>query len=204
MWVVKVGGSLADSATLLHWLEQLAQTDAIIVPGGGPFAEEVRRMQAVWRFGDSTAHDMAILAMRQYGLMLAGLGGVGTFTSVAEFLADRQRGQARVWLPLPENLNAVGIPGSWEITSDSLAAWLAGELKAEHLLLVKSVALGENRSACERLMADGVIDQAFKEFSRNVPFRSWICGREGHPELAYALQHPAQHFIPISHGCPDV
>ena len=63
MWVVKLGGSLAYSPELPHWLSALAHTDAVIVPGGGPFADTVRDAQQIWRFDDATAHAMALLAI---------------------------------------------------------------------------------------------------------------------------------------------
>ena len=191
MWVVKLGGSLADSEALPHWLSALSQTAAVIVPGGGPFADEVRKAQARWGFDDQTAHDMAILAMRQYGLMLASLGGLPTATTLNELAAKRH--QATVWLPLPENLNAAGIPASWNITSDSLAAWLAGQLNAAHLLLVKSVKLSQHKAACDRLIADGILDPAFRHFSQSAPFQSWLCGRTDYATLIGAMQNPDQH-----------
>lgn len=196
MWVVKLGGSLADSQTLIPWLQALARTDAVIAPGGGPFADQVRSAQARWRFDEGTAHDMAILGMRQYGLMLAGLGGLRTGTSVGELEAAIRDGQAVVWLPLPENLG--GIPASWDITSDSLAAWLAGQLGAKHLLLVKSVASPGTEASCERLILDGIVDPAFGSFSAGAPFQCWLCGRDDHHALADALQNPPRYFTRIT------
>ncbi|NIR60629.1 MAG: hypothetical protein GWO02_14520, partial [Gammaproteobacteria bacterium] len=78
MWVVKVGGSLARCASLGRWIDVLATEGAgrvVLVPGGGVFADAVREAQARWGFNDVTAHRMAVLAMEQTGLMLAGLRG---------------------------------------------------------------------------------------------------------------------------------
>ena len=49
MWVVKLGGSLAYASELPRWLSALAEGAggrAIIVPGGGPFADQVRHAQS--------------------------------------------------------------------------------------------------------------------------------------------------------------
>src|SRR3546814_1733087 len=75
LWVVKLGGSLAGGPELTGWLDALAAGGGsiVLVPGGGPFADAVRTMQRRWSFGDATAHHLALLAMEQYGLMLAGL-----------------------------------------------------------------------------------------------------------------------------------
>ena len=76
LWVVKIGGSLAGSPALSAWLGVLSHCrnpGIVIVPGGGPFADEVRKAQWVSGFDDGLAHRMALLAMEQYGLMLSGL-----------------------------------------------------------------------------------------------------------------------------------
>ncbi|MCG8046554.1 MAG: hypothetical protein N0C89_17320 [Candidatus Thiodiazotropha endolucinida] len=74
MWVVKLGGSLFNSADLRDWLAVLAKAGSlVIVPGGGPFADQVRLAQRLWQIDDSSAHLMALLAMEQFGRMLCGL-----------------------------------------------------------------------------------------------------------------------------------
>ena len=51
--VVKLGGSLAASSHLPRLLEQLARTpNLVIAPGGGPFADAVRRAQKERGFDD--------------------------------------------------------------------------------------------------------------------------------------------------------
>ena len=73
MWVVKLGGSLAHSPDLNSWLDVFSDPSGIkvvIVPGGGSYADEVRRSQKISGFDDDTAHRMAILAMDKFGLWL--------------------------------------------------------------------------------------------------------------------------------------
>ena len=199
MWIVKLGGSLADSPCLTRWLETLSQTNAVIVPGGGPFADTVRKAQARWHFDGLTAHHMAILAMRQYGSMLTGLCPRLLAATSLEDLA-KQRGKAKVWLPSPEALDAAGIPATWDITSDSLAAWLAGQHNVENLLLVKSVdELDEPATRPLELtfMAAaeaGWIDSAFSHYAMNQRFQSWLCGPDGYACLPRAFIEPANAF----------
>jgi aspartokinase-like uncharacterized kinase len=73
--VVKLGGSLIESPHLSTWLTYLAASrgHAILVAGGGPFADAVRIAQRQRPFADKAAHLMAILAMEQYAVMLAAL-----------------------------------------------------------------------------------------------------------------------------------
>lgn len=204
MWVVKLGGSLADSAHLPLWLAALECSRTVIVPGGGPFAEQVRQTQKRWAFDDGTAHHMAILAMCQYGMMLAALRpGLGTATRAEQLLAAG--GRAVVWLPLPEQLNAAGVPASWDITSDSLAAWLAGRLGARQLLLVKSVASFAPEGApqaqsigCQALVREGLVDPAFPEYAEAAGCPVWLCGPDSHAGLSAALGEPEKHFTRMS------
>src|SRR6185369_14601723 len=97
----------------------------VLVPGGGPFADAVRAAQPRMGFDDGAAHRMALLAMEQYGCALA--SGRKQF-SLADSRAAIDRAlelkQVPVWLPTRMAL-AADIPASWEVTSDSLAAWLA-------------------------------------------------------------------------------
>ena len=77
MIIVKVGGSLYNTPELQHWLSALAayssQQTIVLVPGGGPFADQVRTAQTLHHFNDATAHHMAILSMKQFGLLISAL-----------------------------------------------------------------------------------------------------------------------------------
>ena len=197
MWVVKLGGSLTHDPNLTDWLQALAPLPVVIVPGGGPFADSVRDAQAVWRFSDQAAHDMAILAMQQYGRMLADLGGgLATLGNLADWTPSDK---ARVWMPDPTDL--ADIPPSWNITSDSLAAWLSGKLRATDLLLVKAGLSGPrdawgygDKAAVSRLAFVGLIDKAFAGYASASGARCWMCGKDSHREFAERLIAPAWNF----------
>lgn len=197
MWVVKLGGSLADGECLRRWLDALAVCPVIIVPGGGPFADAVRNAQALWHFDEQTAHDMAILAMRQYGRMMLGLHPGMRATPI---LDDLSAPPPCIWLPEPEILNAAGVPASWDITSDSLAAWLAVKLGAPRLLLVKSVQPDSqlSRTDCRDLIEQGLVDPAFREYGCTGGLQSWWCGLEDYAYFPEALNLPDDHFVRIT------
>src|SRR5271165_1401385 len=136
--VVKLGGSYAFSAALGDWLEILACNAGrvVLVPGGGPFADAVRQAQPKMGFDDAAAHHMALLAMEQYGRTLVSLNGTLALASSA--VAIRRLISAQkipVWAPTRMVLGSIDIPRSWDVTSDSLAAWLARRLRAQRLLL---------------------------------------------------------------------
>lgn len=163
-WVVKLGGSLARSPRLGEWLQALAtsQVSVAVVPGGGAFADQVRESQNRWRFGDAAAHHMALLAMDQMGRMFAALEpSLRLCAHIEEFHTAYANGESAVWLPSSMTLGRDDIEESWDVTSDSLAAWLAGRLGAGSLLLVKSAEPPQGRTDVAELARCGLVDPAF-------------------------------------------
>ncbi len=191
MWVVKLGGSLGDSPVLQCWLDVLADHGSgkvVIVPGGGRFADQVRAAQRNWRFSDKVAHRMALLAMHQYGLMLTGLrGDLETITGPEEAKAVFRRGKVAVWLPAVERLDYEGIPASWDVSSDALAAWLAQKLNARFLVLVKSVLLTAPTVSAAQMVAEGVVDRAFLGYVEEAAFQVRLYSRDQHSRFRLAL-----------------
>ena len=141
MIVVKIGGSLYHSACLTDWLTAIAKImqTAVIVPGGGPFADQVRQAGKKWALSSSCAHDMAVLAMQQYGHMLVGLNSnLQLVKSCRDVQNKGSASNAMVWAPYEDIVHASDIEKNWQTTSDSLALWLAIKLSADRLCLVKS------------------------------------------------------------------
>ncbi|MBL1264011.1 uridylate kinase [Candidatus Methylomicrobium oryzae] len=172
MIVVKLGGSLEAAGTLADCLAAIERKFAgravAVVPGGGLFADRVRAAQQRWRFSDSTAHRMAIVAMQQMALLCNGLKPDWRIISrVADF--GRFTGIS-IWSPDPDELDKAGVPATWDITSDSLAAWLAGRLSAEELILVKSAAIDAGTSLAE-LAERQVVDKAFCAYLADARFK---------------------------------
>ncbi len=165
--VVKLGGSLAGSAGLVGWLDALAACGGrvVVVPGGGPFADAVRAAQAEMGFGDEAAHHMALLAMEQYGRALAdlrpGFGIAHTLVDIRQMLAA---GEVPIWSPVEMVAGSADIPASWDVTSDSLAAWLAGRIGAARLLLVKHGSFSGEPMPAVDLAARGIVDPAFPRY----------------------------------------
>ena len=141
--VIKLGGSLL--AHPRHWratldaIERGAAGDhSVVVPGGGPFADAVRIADARLDFGDDAAHWMAIMAMDQHAhAITAALARAALVEELAGIVAASEGGRIPVLAPY-RWLRAVDpLPHSWDVTSDSLAAWIAGQLGASELVLIK-------------------------------------------------------------------
>ena len=178
MWVVKIGGSLLGSPELERWLEVVAKHGdgkIIIVPGGGLFANAVRDAQKISKITDACAHKLAVLAMDQFGLMLANMNPA-LATARTECEIDERTWQHRgiVWLPSHMVLADDSIPQTWDITSDSIAAWLAQKMGAKHLVLIKSDKPDASKLELKTISNSGLVDQDFGDFALDKAFSSWI------------------------------
>jgi aspartokinase-like uncharacterized kinase len=181
IWVVKLGGSLTKSPLLKAWLDRISQhkqAKVVIVAGGGGFADQVRIVQKQWNFQDQNAHQMAILAMQQMALLFQGIQPqLQLASSLLKINSSLKVGKAVVWVPEVEMLNKAGIPASWDITSDSLAAWLAEQLSATRLILVKS-ALISRQYSIEEFIQMGVVDKAFTQYANRLNAQIMVVNRE--------------------------
>src|SRR5882672_3872269 len=187
--VIKLGGSHAFAPHLADWIAAIALHAGriVVVPGGGPFADAVRAAQPKMGFDEGAAHRMALLAMEQYGCALASLNPrLALAESRAEIDRAFEAGHVPIWLPTRMALAATEIPWSWDVTSDSLAAWLAGTLQAARLLLVKQVAAGA--VGVQDLVARGLLDPAFPRFLVASGVPAFLLGPADHVALADNLR----------------
>ncbi|MBO0733252.1 MAG: hypothetical protein J2P49_02815 [Methylocapsa sp.] len=173
-----MGGSLAGGPECKAWLDLLAEWGGplILVPGGGPFADCVRSVQALMGLDDATAHRLALIAMGQFGIALAAHSDA--FAAAAtkdEIDATLMRGVIPVWLPETMAYGAQDLPACWDVTSDSLAAWLARAFHALRLLLIKTADIPAQSSACE-LVAAKIVDPAFPCFAAKAGAAVWVAG----------------------------
>jgi 5-(aminomethyl)-3-furanmethanol phosphate kinase len=141
--VVKIGGGVLAQPDCLDQILSFVASAAhdhrlLVVPGGGPFADAVRSVDRQVPLSDAAAHWMAVLAMDQYAHLLAERLGCGAVVRSARE-ADQALDGGRVpvlapsqWLQQDDPL-----PHSWDVTSDSIAAWVAGAIGARRLVLVK-------------------------------------------------------------------
>jgi hypothetical protein len=143
--IVKVGGSLAKNPrnlrTVCLTLNNAAKTQKlIIIPGGGEFADKVREYFKKFHLSDKAGHQMAILGMDQYGYVLSNL----IFDSciirkIRELPKVLDLGKIPVLLPSDLFLNTDPVENSWDVTSDSIAVYIAGQLGVCKVILVTDV-----------------------------------------------------------------
>jgi dihydroneopterin aldolase len=164
--VMKIGGSLGESgaaARLMRAIGNRRPPEVVVVPGGGDFADAVRAAQSAHGLTDGAAHHMALLAMHQYAVMLADFAAGFVLADTAQVFESAWReGLTPIWLPAPMVLAAEDIAPSWDVTSDSLAAWLCASIDAARLVLVKSVVIPAHAARDPAaLSVAGIVDRAF-------------------------------------------
>lgn len=159
--VVKLGGSLlSDRARLMRLVGAICDcpSKVLVVPGGGPFADAVRVAHAEHGFSEATAHDMAVLATEQTGLLIGDLDrAIVPVSNDDDLSAAFDDGQQAVALVGGFIAAADDLPRTWQATSDTIAAWLAVEYDVATLIYVKSCPVAKGASI-EDLSARGVLD----------------------------------------------
>lgn len=187
--VVKVGGGLGRSAgddalrALCTTLGALRERHPLlVVPGGAWFADAVREADRRFGLPATTSHRMAVLGMEQFGWLLSEL------IPGAERSAEPRVRAGRTTVLLPGTLALDSLPASWQVTSDSIAAWVAADAGAGRLVLVKEVdglfadwpPRGEPlpRLTVAELAAlrPGGVDAYLPTALANASFETWVIG----------------------------
>jgi aspartokinase-like uncharacterized kinase len=143
--VIKIGGSLAEDPERLRALcaklSEFAKKYAIVVvPGGGRFADVVRDFDKRFTLSSEVSHEMAVLGMDQFGLLLSQIipNSCATYLlSDAKQLSEI--GVVPVFLPSRLMFQEDPLENSWNVTSDSIAVYVASRLRVAKVLLVTDV-----------------------------------------------------------------
>ncbi len=186
--IIKVGGSLQKGKHFADTCRQLGilgeRYRIIIIPGGGLFADMVRDCDRDFNLDQDTSHWMAILAMNQFGYLISSLipGSICT-ENIDE--AKEYSGAYRPAILLPYRLIKDKDPllHSWDVTSDSIVAWIAGYMDAKKLLLIKSRNLPsdsytyrdfKNPVDKEQLENTDIVDPMFCRIMKDLGIDLWI------------------------------
>ncbi len=143
--VIKVGGSLAEKPENLRKLCETISNlggryQILVVPGGGKFADLVREVDRQYSLTPVAGHKMAILGMDQYGLLLSALiRNSQATTTLAEAEEVVKSNKTAVLLPSHVMLEDQSLEVSWDVTSDSIAAYIANQIHAAKLILITNV-----------------------------------------------------------------
>ena len=168
-WVIKIGGSLYNSEQLSQWLTAINECpykQLIIVPGGGPFADQVRHTDEKFGLKAFHSHNMAVMAMQQYGTLLASLAPdlilANSKDNIHQAWANKK---AVIWEPYELIRDECMLEKSWQVTSDSLSLWLANYLGVRNVLLVKSSEKVVDNASIATLTKSKCIDENVQKLS---------------------------------------
>jgi len=144
--IIKIGGSVfancRDSIQpLFRTISALGRNYKLVAtPGGGSFADEVRRVYKEFNLSESTAHWMAILATNQMAFMINEfLEGSRVVIDVSDARRVTKGHRVPILAPFRLMFNRDPLPHTWGVTSDSIAAYIAKSMRARLLILLKDV-----------------------------------------------------------------
>ena len=143
--VIKVGGSLAENPERLRALcrklgELAKKYELMVVPGGGKFADSVRDLDQRFNLANSVSHRMAILAMDQFGLLLSNITPNSRVFRQLEHAKELSEAKTMpIFLPSHWMFQEDPLENSWDVTSDTIAAYVAWRVNAEKVVLVTDV-----------------------------------------------------------------
>jgi aspartokinase-like uncharacterized kinase len=144
--IFKIGGKiLENSKNIESTISQLTQLyeenilqKILLIPGGGSYANFIRTVDEELKLGDGLAHWMAVYSMNYNGIEL---NRKYPKLECIEELKPFQDAQKMFCIFLPYNYlrNHDTLPHSWDVTSDSIALYVANELNLNQCFLIKDV-----------------------------------------------------------------
>ncbi|WP_406659736.1 amino acid kinase [Methanolobus sp. ZRKC3] len=154
---MKLGGSLMEqSATIIDALSAYFGNETehgnhsiLIVPGGGDFADAIRSISKKHQISDDAAHWMAILSMEQYAYYIVDNTGVDH----TENIADLSPGVS-VLFPYRILKGSDELEHSWNITSDTIGAWVAKKTAATFIKVTDVDGVLEDGEVIENMTVD--------------------------------------------------
>lgn len=180
--IIKLGGSLLSLpglATRLRIVVECRPNDhCLVIVGGGSSADIVRTWSEIHGLGDESAHWLALSSLDLNRRLLQELTG---WTSVASrdravpFWRHDNRPlllDLRDFSLVEESTAPQKLPHTWDVTSDSLAAWVASRWPADELILLKSVDVPRTLNA-DSASQSGLVDAFFPVISAKVSRISW-------------------------------
>lgn len=151
-YVIKFGGSITEQGSIQQ-IDSIGRIlseiysikkNFVIVPGGGSFAEEVRRTQSKFHFSDEQAHWMAVHAMEQHALLLQHFipkSKLIQFSSnqFSNKLKKLRGTEVPIFSVLDFMKNESKLSHDWNSSSDAIAAEIASKLKISKMIFIKDV-----------------------------------------------------------------
>jgi aspartokinase-like uncharacterized kinase len=144
--IFKIGGKiLENSKNIESTISQLTKLyeknilqKIILIPGGGSYANFIRKVDDEIKLGDELAHWMATYSMNYNGIEL---NRKYPELEIIENLKDFQDSKNIFCIFLPYNYlrKNDNLPHNWDVTSDSIALYIAVQLHFNKCFLIKDI-----------------------------------------------------------------
>jgi len=144
--VFKIGGKILENSKNLEFtvsqLKKLYNDNIlqkiIIIPGGGSYANFIRNIDKKLLLGENLAHWMAVFSMDYNGKELnkiyPDLECINDFKKI-----QRVSNIFCIFLPYNYLRKKDELPHSWDVTSDSIAIYIANKLNLNDCYLIKDI-----------------------------------------------------------------
>lgn len=144
--IFKIGGKILENSnnikSTFSQLTQLFEKEIlqkiIVIPGGGTLANFVRSLDDILEIGDDLAHWIAIYSMNYNGIILnrkypnlESIDKLKTFQDAKQMFC--------IFLPYSFLREDDTLPHNWDVTSDSIALYVANKLKLSQCFLIKNI-----------------------------------------------------------------
>ncbi|MHA1318310.1 MAG: amino acid kinase family protein [Promethearchaeota archaeon] len=144
--IFKIGGKILENSnnikSTFSQLTQLFEKEIlqkiIVIPGGGTLANFVRSLDDILEIGDDLAHWIAIYSMNYNGIILnrkypnlESIDKLKTFQDAKQIFC--------IFLPYSFLREDDTLPHNWDVTSDSIALYVANKLKLSQCFLIKNI-----------------------------------------------------------------
>ncbi|MCQ6253602.1 [5-(aminomethyl)furan-3-yl]methyl phosphate kinase [Methanocaldococcus sp.] len=143
MHIVKIGGSLTyDAKPLLKTLKNYAKKNnknIVIIPGGGEFANVVRKIGKSLNLSNSLSHKLAIKCMDLIGEIYSEIGNIKAYDTLFDLKREIKKEKIAILLPSKILISTDISEHSWDVTSDSLSLYIGNLLDVKEIIIATDV-----------------------------------------------------------------
>ena len=181
--VIKLGGSLLTMQNLKQkfqkWCRENPHPLTLIIVGGGPVVNAVREVHRANPLAEEFAHWVCI-DLLQHTARIAHqiLGNADLYETMTDlqqpFSGSKVNSKTpiiaivQVGICFAREYPNLGLPNSWDVTSDSIAAAFCEMYAAEELVVMKSSDPPGDESDFASLAAMGFVDPHFADLAENI------------------------------------
>ncbi|TFG03305.1 MAG: hypothetical protein EU539_12370 [Promethearchaeota archaeon] len=185
--IAKIGGKILEvpenlNSTIIQLKSLLNEhnkiSKIILIPGGGSLANFIRYLDKKINLGDDLAHWSAIYAMEFNGMKICKqipeIKCNNDFKNLVQFTEAENKQELCVFLPYKYLKKNDELAHSWDITSDSIAVYVAHKLNLNACFLIKNVDGIYLKNKSQVVKEIRTTDYIHLELSTNMENDRWI------------------------------